>query len=254
MPEKSTPVKHPHKHRLTIQILIGMGLGVLTGLGCNLFIGAFDGTAGAVLMNYGVEGLFRLLGQGFLALLQVLVVPLVFVSLVCGTAALDDVRRLGRIGIRTVALYLLTTATAISIAIFAGVLVGPGRGFGLSTEASFAVAAPPSLVQVLIDIFPRNVIQSMSEGNMLQIIVFAILFGLALTLSGKAGQRILSLFNDFNEAIMTLVWIVMRIAPYGVFALIARTFSTQGFEAFGPLLKYFFLVLTVLIFQLLVVY
>jgi Na+/H+-dicarboxylate symporter len=249
-----TSRKAAHKHRLTIQILIGMGLGIVTGLGLNLLMGAFDGAAARYLTDYAVEGLFRLAGQGFLALLQVLVVPLVFVSLVCGTAALDDVRRLGRIGIRTVALYLLTTATAITMALAAAVLVGPGRGFGLGTDASFAVEDPPSLVQVLIDIVPRNAVQAMAEGNMLQIIVFAILFGLALTLSGKPGQRLLAVFNDFNEVIMTLVWIVMRVAPYGVFALIARTFSTQGFEAFGPLLKYFFLVLAVLLFQLLVVY
>ena len=114
--------------------------------------------------------------------------------------------------------------------------------------------APPSLVEVLINIFPKNVVSAMAEGNMLQIIVFAILFWLAITLSGKPGQRLLALFNDLNEIIMTLVWIVMRLAPIGVFALIARTFATQGFDAFGPLLKYFFLVLGVLFFHALVTY
>ena len=103
-------------------------------------------------------------------------------------------------------------------------------------------------------VFPRNVVNAMASGNMLQIILFAILFGLAITLSGKAGQRLLGLFNDLNEIIMTLVWIGMRLAPIGVFALIARTFATQGFGAFGRLLKYFFLVLGVLIFPALVTY
>jgi Na+/H+-dicarboxylate symporter len=244
----------PSKHRLTIQILAGMGIGVVVGLLCSLVIKQAGGTPALIVSDYLVEGLFNLVGKAFLALLMVLVVPLVFVSLVCGTAALEDIRKLGRIGIRTVSLYLLTTAIAISIALGCAVMIGPGKGFGLATEASFEASAPPSLVEVLIGIFPRNVIAAMSEGNMLQIIVFAILFGIALTLSGKPGKRLLEIFNDLNEVIMTLVWVVMRIAPYGVFALIARTFATQGFEAFGPLLKYFFLVLGVLFLHALVTY
>jgi len=243
----------PPKHRLTVQILAGMGLGVLAGLLVRLLVHGL-GAAGAPLMEYGVEGLLRVLGQGFLALLQVLVVPLVFVSLVCGTAALGDIARLGRIGLRTVGLYLFTTALAISLALGAAVLVGPGRGFGLQTDLEFSATPPPPLVEVLISIFPKNAIAAMAEGNMLQIIVFAVLFGLALTLAGAAGERLLAVFRDLNEAVMKLVWIVMRLAPYGVFALIARTFATQGFDAFGPLLKYFVVVLGVLLLQLFVTY
>jgi Na+/H+-dicarboxylate symporter len=242
------------KHRLTVQILTGMGLGVVFGLLCSLVLGRADGTLAGITNDYLVEGLFQLVGQAFLALLRVLVVPLVFVSLVCGTAALDDVRKLGRIGVRTVGLYLMTTAIAITLALFAAVMVGPGRGFGLATDVSFEAAQAPSLVDVLISIFPKNVIAAMSEGNMLQIIVFAVLFGLSLTLSGKPGKRLLAIFDDLNDVIMTLVWVVMKVAPYGVFALIARTFATQGFEAFGPLIKYFLLVLGVLFVHALVTY
>jgi Na+/H+-dicarboxylate symporter len=254
MTEQSTTAPHSTKNRLTVQILAGMGIGVLVGLLTSWIMKAFPGASAEVLETYAVEGIFRFLGQAFLALLQVIVVPLVFVSLVCGTAALDDIRKLGRIGAWTVGLYLATTAIAISLALSASVLIGPGRGFGLETSASFQASAPPSLVEVLINIFPKNVISAMASGNMLQIILFAILFGLAITLSGKAGQRLLAVFNDLNEIIMTLVWIVMRLAPIGVFALIARTFATQGFDAFGPLLKYFFLVLGVLFVHALVTY
>ena len=242
------------KHRLTVQILIGMGIGAVVGLLLSVLVRTFEGAPAGLIMDYGVEGIFRLLGQAFLALLQVLVVPLVFVSLVCGTAALEDIRKLGRIGLRTLLLYLATTAIAITIALTAAVIVGPGRGFGLNTDAEFETAVAPSFVEVLIGIFPKNVIEAMAQGNMLQIIVFAILFGIALTLSGKPGERLLSLFNDLNEAIMSLVWIVMKIAPYGVFALIARTFAKEGFDAFGPLLKYFFLVLGILLLHALVTY
>ncbi|MEX0331812.1 MAG: dicarboxylate/amino acid:cation symporter [Puniceicoccaceae bacterium] len=246
--------KHKDKNRLTIQILGGMAIGMVVGLVTSFVLKHVPDTPAQFIQDFAVEGFLQLIGKAFLALLQVIVVPLVFVSLVCGTAALNDIRKLGRIGARTVLLYLATTAIAITIALTASVLVGPGKGFGLNTEANFQSVAPPSLVEVLINIFPKNVVHAMAQGNMLQIIVFAILFGLAITLSGKAGQRLLALFNDLNEIIMTLVWIVMRLAPVGVFALIARTFATQGFDAFGPLLKYFFLVLGVLFFHALVTY
>ena len=200
------------------------------------------------------DGIFHVVGQVFLAGLMVLVVPLVFVSLVCGTAALDDIRRLGRVGIKTVGLYLFTTAIAISLALAAALLVRPGAGFELGNGGEFTAAEAPSLAQVIIDVFPRNPINAMAEGNMLQIIVFAILFGIAMSLSGAAGKRLLNTFEDLNTVIMRLVWIIMELAPYGVFALIARTFAAQGFDAIPPLLKYFLLVLGVLAAHALITY
>lgn len=240
--------------KLTYKILLGMLTGVAVGIIINFVsAGAAPGIAGFIETNL-TEGLFYVVGQVFLRLLQVLVVPLVLVSLICGTAALGDVKRLGRIGLRTFALYILTTAIAISFALAVAVLAGPGRGFGLSTDIAFEAPAPPSLTDTLINVFPKNIFEATANGNMLQIIVFAILFGLALTLLGKTGQRLLDLMNDLNEAIMKLVWIVMLFAPYGVFGLIARTFATQGFSAFGPLLKYFLVVLGVLLLHTMLTY
>jgi Na+/H+-dicarboxylate symporter len=200
------------------------------------------------------DGLFLVVGQIFLAGLMVLVVPLVFVSLVCGTAALDDIRRLGRVGVKTVGFYLFTTAVAISLALVAALIIRPGAGFDLGDGGTFEARQAPSLVQVIIDIFPRNPINAMAEGNMLQIIVFAILFGIAMSLAGEAGKRLLGVFEDLNVVIMRLVWLIMEIAPYGVFALIARTFAAQGFEAIPPLFAYFLLVLGVLVLHALVTY
>ena len=200
------------------------------------------------------DGILHVVGQIFLAGLMVLVVPLVFVSLVCGTAALDDIRRLGRVGVKTVGLYLFTTAVAISMALAAALLVRPGAGFELGNGEDFTASEAPSLAQVIIDVFPRNPINAMAEGNMLQIIVFAILFGIAMSLAGQAGKRLLDMFEDLNTVIMRLVWIIMEFAPYGVFALIARTFAAQGFDAIPPLLWYFLLVLAVLITHALVTY
>jgi Na+/H+-dicarboxylate symporter len=243
------------RNRLTVHIIAAMLVGAACGIGINLsqHLPTGSGVYGW-LQSYAANGLFAVVGQAFLALLSVLVVPLVLVSLVCGTAALEDVRRLGRIGLRTLGLYLLTTALAISLALAVSLLVKPGAGFGLSAVHSFESRDAPSLVQVLIDIFPRNIFQAMASGNMLQLIVFAILFGLALNLAGDAGQRLLAVFADLNDAILKLVWIVMQLAPFGVFALIARTFANEGLDAMLPLFKYFAVVLGTLIIHCALVY
>ncbi|TVR53769.1 MAG: dicarboxylate/amino acid:cation symporter [Puniceicoccaceae bacterium] len=236
------------KGSLTVRILIGMALGAVVGLILNGI-----GIEG-LIEDYLVEGLFHVLGQVFLAFLQLLVVPLVLVSLVCGTAALGDLAKLGRIGVKTVGFYLFTTAAAITLALVAALVVRPGVGFDLEMDATFEAAVAPPLSEVIIGIFPTNPFQSMAEGNMLQVIVFAVLFGIAVILAGRPGERVLAVFQDLNEIIMKLVGLVMQVAPFGVFALVARTFSMLGFEAFENLLWYFFLVLAVLIVHGSVVY
>ena len=206
------------------------------------------------LRDYLVEGLFHAIGAVFLASLKLLVVPLVFVSLVCGTAALDDVSKLGRVGGKTLGLYLLTTAAAISLALLAAAFVQPGAGFDLPTNLTYAGQEAPSLVETLISIFPTNPVRAMAEGNMLQIIVFSILLGLAMTLAGEPGQNLLGFFRDLNSVIMRLVMMLMNLAPYGVFCLIAKVFAAQGFGAIVHLAEYFFVVLGVLLLHALVVY
>ncbi|MCP3984232.1 MAG: dicarboxylate/amino acid:cation symporter [bacterium] len=235
---------------LTRRILIGMGAGLVLGLALN----AFGLSEAGYLSQFVVQGLLHVGGSIFLASLKLLVVPLVLVSLVCGTAALDDISRLGRLGGRTMLLYLFTTAAAITLAITAAILVQPGAGFDLPTDVEFQGRVAPSLADTLIQIFPTNPIHAMAEGNMLQIIVFAVLFGLAMTMAGEAGARMLRFFEDANTVIMRLVALLMRIAPIGVFCLIAKVFAEQGFEAFQPLLKYFFVVFGVLLLHGLGVY
>jgi len=233
---------------LTFRIVVGMGAGLVVGLLLN-WIGV-SGWIEAVLVN----GLLHVGGSIFLASLKLLVVPLVFVSLVCGTAALDDVAKLGRVGAKTLGLYLATTAIAVSLALIAATIVQPGAGFELDFDASYQAQEVPALADVLIDLFPTNPIQAMADGNMLQIIVFAGLFGLALTLSGEPGKRLLKFFEDLNSVIMRLVMLLMGVAPYGVFCLIAKVFALQGFGAMSPLLQYFFLVLGVLALHALTTY
>jgi Na+/H+-dicarboxylate symporter len=227
---------------LTRKILFGLASGMALGVLLNLFL------ADSAVFTFLVDGVFFVIGKIFLSSLKLLVVPLVLVSLACGTAALEDVTKLGRIGGKTLGLYLLTTALAISLAIVAAVLIGPGEGGGFSTESlGYAAAEAPSFAQTLIDIFPDNPFKAMSEGRMLQVIVFAVLLGLAMTLAGEAGRDLLRVFESANAVIMKLVFVLMQIAPYGIFCLIARVFAEQGVDVIQQLAWYFFTVFGVLI-------
>lgn len=250
----------PHKSSLTTRIVIGMILGIALGsflqwlmpngkdLVLNVFLFELS------LQNFLVDGVLEIIGQIFMASLRMLVVPLVFVSLVCGVCSLQDTTKLGRIGGKAIGLYLVTTAIAISFAIFVAILIGPGEGVGMTANTSFSSREAPSLAQVIIQMFPTNPFEAFAQGKMLQIIVFALLFGIAIALSGKAGERVANIFEDLNEVIMRLVAILMNIAPYGVFALLASLFTTVSIETFGNLIVYFLVVLFVLLGHALITY
>ncbi|WP_432280109.1 dicarboxylate/amino acid:cation symporter [Shewanella aestuarii] len=234
---------------LTSKILIGMAAGVLLGL---LLRNTFP--ENLFIKDYITDGLFHVIGAIFISSLKMLVVPLVFVSLVCGTSSLSDPSKLGRLGGKTIAFYLFTTAIALTVAILAAVVVHPGSASLASSTMEFSVKEAPSLAEVIINIVPDNPVQAMTQGNMLQIILFAVIFGFAISHIGERGERIALFFNDLNEIIMRVVTLVMQLAPYGVFALMAKLSLTLGLETFGSVVKYFFLVVAVLLVQALVVY
>jgi len=154
-----------------------------------------------------------------------------------------------RLGGHTFFLYTLTTAIAIAFALFFAELVDPGLGFTVTGPTNFDSKQAPGLLDVFSNIFPSNPVEAMAKGEMLQIIVFALLFGVGLTLSGDSGKRVLGLFNDLNEIIMKLVMLLVELAPYGVFCLLTKVFAVQGFGAIAPMAKYFFTVVGVLIFH-----
>jgi Na+/H+-dicarboxylate symporter len=184
-----------------------------------------------------------------------MVVPLVLVSLICGASSLGSHGNMGRVGGKTIGLYLMTTAIAITIAITLAVIVGPGRGGGEPPiDVTYDPGEPTSIKETLIDIFPTNPVAAMAEGNMLQIIVFALLFGIALSRSGERGQRIQTFFEDVNEVLMQLITILIKLAPLGVFCLMTRLFATEGFGEIYKLGAYFLTVVAALAIHLLVVY
>jgi Na+/H+-dicarboxylate symporter len=254
--EAGEPGGDKPRRSLTFRIVVGMLAGLATGVVLNVLGSLGDGPAGSfrVVHSALVEGVFYVGGAIFMASLKLLVVPLVFVSLVCGTAALDDISRLGRIGGKTMGLYLMTTAVAISLALTAAVVFRPGDGLDLPSDLSFVANEAPGLAETIVNIFPSNPIRAMAEGNMLQIIVFAGLFGFAMTLAGAPGRRLLVVFEDLNHVILRLVTLLMEVAPYGVFCLLAKIFAVQGVGAIVQMLGYFCVVLGILLVHGLVTY
>ena len=234
---------------LTGRVIFGMVAGILTGFAIRSLF-ADNGFVDAYIVN----GLFEVGGKIFVASLKMLVVPLVFVSLVCGTSSLKDLSTLGRMGGKTLAFYIATTAIAISLALLMGSLFQPGSGADLTAASSFQSAQAPSLGQVIISMFPTNPINAMAEGKTLQVIVFAVLFGIAISSAGKPGERIASFFSDLNDVIMKLVAILMHLAPYGVFFLMAKLFTGLGLDAIFNLAEYFLVLSGTLLLHGLVTY
>ena len=147
---------------------------------------------------------------------------LVFVSLACGASNLSGGTSLGRIGFKTLGFYLFTTAAAITLALIVANLINPGLGMSLASDTIFVGKESPPLKQVFLEIFPSNPVKAMAEGNMLQVIVFAILVGVAISKSGEHGARLRDGLNDWNEVIMRLVLMLMSVAPLGVFCLMKQ--------------------------------
>ncbi len=234
---------------LTTRILLGMGLGLILGIIINLLnqsswvpVAVNEWIAWAF-----VDGVLDVIGAIFLNSLKLLVVPLVFVSLVCGCSALGDNTRMGAMAIKTLSLYLLTTAIAISLALLVANLIQPGVGMNMGEQITFVPKEAPSIKDVFINIFPSNPIKAMAEGNMLQVIVFSILMGVAVSKSGEPGRQVQSFFIQFNEVVMKMVVILMHLAPYGVFCMIAKLFANLGYGAIADLIKYFLTVVLVLV-------
>jgi Na+/H+-dicarboxylate symporter len=240
------PSKKPMN--LSTKIFISMILGAVCG-GIISLIGNPEWS-----QIWLIDGVFRVVGQVFISLLKMLVVPLVFVSLICGVSSLSDPKILGRVGGKTIGLYLMTTGIAVTMALVAATIFRPGEGANPINVVQQDIAEVTPFTQVLIDMVPNNPVAAMADARMLPIIFFAILLGLAMTMSGERGRRVASWFEDFNEVIMKLVAIVMQVAPYGVFALIATLAATSNAADFMAVGKYIVLVMAVLFVQALVVY
>ena len=234
---------------LTTKVLIGMIAGIIVGLIINL---SHLNTVDSLTNYYLVDGLFHTVGKLFVNALKMLVVPLVLFSLICGVCGIGDIKLLGRIGSKSFILYLLTTALAVATAIGAAIAFDIGQGIHLATQSSFTGKSAPPLTDVLINIIPSNPIQAMANGDMLSIIFFAILTGVSMLLVGRKAQGLVETIGVLNEVMMKMVNIVMSMAPYAVFCLLAKAVADLGLDLLTQLISYVAVLIAVLLFHLFV--
>ncbi|MDX1807454.1 MAG: dicarboxylate/amino acid:cation symporter, partial [Paenisporosarcina sp.] len=232
---------------LSVKIIIALVLGAVTGIMLNIFAPDLF----PPLDTY----VFTPIGKIFINLITMLVVPIVFISIALGTAGLGDPKKLGRIGLKTISFFLATTSVAIVIGLGLAYLIEPGNAGTFNTEGlEYSSEKAPPISETLLNIIPTNPIQSFADGNMLQIIVFAIFIGFALTMLGSKVDKVKDLLEQGNEIMMYLVNLVMKFAPYGTFALLASAIGQQGLDAIKAMSLYMIVVLLALIVHAIVTY
>jgi Na+/H+-dicarboxylate symporter len=225
------------KLSITYKILGALVLGILFGIIFNLF--------GPKPFNDAlIKWVLDPLGNIFLRAIKMVVVPLVLFSLIVGTASIGDVKKLGRIGVKTLGFYLTTTALAVTIALVIANILKPGVGVDVTSTAQAVEAAkPPFILDIFTNMIPTNPIESLVKGDMLQIIAFAIIFGIALTLIGERAKPVIELCDQINNAFLKIITLVMLFAPIGVFALMSKVIITLGIPVILSLFKYVLIVL-----------
>lgn len=215
------------KMSLATKTFIGFGLGIVIGL---LF-----GEKASII---------KPLGTIFLNMIKMIVVPMVFCSIAAGVASLGDITKLRNIGVKVLVIYAVTSAISTVIGFLVANVINPGKGFDMNalSETAYEAKDMPSVVDTVIDMFPTNVVQSFANGNMLQIIVFAIFLGIAFITMGEQGKKMTAAVQSIAEAMYKITAIVMEFSPIGVCALLADSVGSYGLKIFGPLGK---LILTV---------
>lgn len=238
------------KISLSNWILIGMLLGLATGIILNFFVP--DSFFKNIIL---IDNIFYLGGSLFIKLMRMLVVPLVFCSIVVGAASISDIRKIGTIGGRTIGIYLITTALAVTIALLIGILIKPGAGLNMVAAAqSSNVTLNQTMTDTILNMVPDNPINSLASGDMIPVIIFALLIGVILAKLKEETELVGKFFAQGNRIMMEMTSIVMKFAPIGVFCLMARTFAGLGFEGLLPLGKYIMCVLIGLAIQAFIVY
>jgi len=248
-PKKKEPKRSIN---LTTWILISLVVGIAVGILFSVIV-----PKGSPVDTCLTNGVFYVVGQWFIRLMQMLVVPLVFCSIVCGAASMSDPKMLGKVGVGTILMYLCTTALAVVIAIGLAGLLQPGVGLDMAAIVQVepsATSTDQTMADMLVNIIPTNIISAMSNGTMLQIIFFALVLGFILGRLGKKVATVNRFFTQFNAVMMYMIGIVLKVAPIGIFCLIARTFANLGLEGILPMVSFIVTVYLGLIVQLLVVY
>ncbi len=211
---------------LSTKILIALGLGIIAGLEL--------GADGVDLAKTWIAPF----GTIFMNMIKMIIVPLVFSSLVIGVCSLGDVKKIGRIGAKTMAYYLGTTAFAIVLGLILAIIIQPGAGVNMPADGVKAAAkAAPPIMKVIIDIFPTNAMEAMLKANMLQIIVFSLFIGIGISMVGERAEYLKRTIDGLAEVSYKIVGMIMNFAPIGVFGLITPVVAANGPSVLLPLLK-----------------
>ena len=229
------------------RLLIASAAGILLGFIAHAFFPP-------VLNNILLKWILTPLGDIFLRSMKMMVAPLVLCSLICGVADMGDLKKLGRVGGKILSFYLLTTALAVVLALLAANLIHPGMNISPALPAEYNVAEVPFIMDVFVNIIPSSFMEALSKGDVLQIVAFAVLCGIGITMIGASARPFLNVVIQGKEIMLRILSIIMKLAPYGVFALISKSFMVQGLDVLLPLLKYVLTVLLILSVQTLLVY
>jgi len=233
--------------RLANRIFAGLLLGIVFGLA---LYGVRETTWVQNLMTY----LISPLGDAFIRSIRMIVVPLVLASIVVGTASLGDIKRVGRIGGKIISFYLVTTAIAIIIGIILSLVFTPGLTADVAKEGTFTPREAPPIMTTILNMIPVNPIDSLARGDMLQIIVFAVLIGIAISAVGEPAVPLLKVMQGLNDAMLKITMLVMELAPYGVFALMTRTVVNQGVQILVSLALFILVIYLGLFIHTIVIY
>ena len=235
---------------LTRNILLGMLLGFVVG-SVIYYTNIFGDTLSNIVEVYA----FRLGSDIFINLLKMLIVPLVFFSLVSGISSLGNLKSIGNISLKTITLYLITTAIAVSLSLFIGAIFQPGSGVNTANLISpDKLPQGQGIYQTILDIFPSNIIEAMANNQMLAIVFFSIIFGLALNKTNDLTNNLSESFEKLNTVFMQLVVMIIAFAPIGVFCLIGKFVIADGLNVFGEALKYVILLIFTLCLHMFITY
>lgn len=235
---------------LSARIFTGLFLGVILGSIVQFAladVAFFSGTL--VNISGGI-------GTMFVNMIMMLVVPLVFVSIICGVCELQDLKSFGRLGGKTFGFYIINTVVAILAAFIVAMLIEPGKGVDMSSSDSATITATelPNLVTLIVSIVPNNPFSAFTSGNMLQVIFMALLLGGVMKSMGSAVEGAVKGFQTANKIMMRLISVVMSLAPIGVFALMFKLGATLEPEVFVSVVEYLVLILSLLLLWVFVVY
>ena len=234
---------------LTRNILLGMLLGFVVGA-VFYYLEIFpEGVKNFVSMY-----IFNLGGSIFINLLKMLIIPLVFFSLVSGISSLTNMKSLGNISLKTIALYLSTTAIAVSLSLVIGSIFKPGSGYSSDIAPPERLPEGQGIYETILGIFPSNIIEAMAQNQMLAVVFFSILFGIALNKTNHLTGNFSNVFEKLNTVFMQLVIMIISFAPIGVFCLIGKFVITDGLDIFQEAFKYVLLLILVLIMHALITY